>query len=246
MRGVLLLAVALAALGGCTGTMGSDTVPSLSDGGASDATTAALDATSSSADAGSMPTDSAVAPSDSSVTPRDMATTAPDSAVPGGSCSPSATPVGVEACQYAPNVTLYDCAGNPVELHSLCDVDISYVYTFAHWCPNCRTFAMDGANDLYAEYRESIPNFEMFFVITQTQTYQAPTAADCVAIRDQYSLTMPVLYDRDDVLFSVFGMRRNTADMVIRAGGKIVINGPWAEFTARGAIEGGYGECLAP
>jgi hypothetical protein len=162
----------------------------------------------------------------------------------GQSCSPTATPVGKAACEYVPNVTLFDCSGNPVELHSLCGASLSYVYTFTEWCPNCTSFATNGANSFYSQYKASIPGFEMRFVLTETGTGGKPGPADCARVRNAFGLTMPVLYDRDGVLESKLGMRVNSADLVVRAGGKIVINGPWAEFTVRTALEGGYGDCL--
>ena len=200
------------------------------------------------ADAGLGASDAQIIQADSSgetmgdATTRDGSVAAPDGAASGGSCSPSGT-VGVDECQYVPNITLYDCDGNPVELHSMCSKQISYLYTFADWCPNCIDFATNRANDFYSHYRETVTDFEMLFVITQTRDVAQPTAASCQEIRERYGLTMPVLYDPEGVTNSVLGMRVNTADLVMREGGLIVINGPWAEFTVTTAIEGGYGEC---
>lgn len=188
-------------------------------------------------DASAMPPRDGGAPSDAAPP------TGNDGSVASAMCSGAAGTVGIDSCEYVPDITLYDCDGNPVALHSLCDTEISYVYTYAHWCPNCISFATNKANDFYAEYRESVGDFEMYFVITQTERSEQPDAAFCQRVRDQYGLTMPVLYDRDGVTNSVLGMRVNTADLVMRRGGLIVVNGPWAEFTVRTAIEGGYGEC---
>ena len=225
----MLLALVMA---GCTdGTLDGE----MADAQVADSSTGSPDATTAPPRDGSAPSDAAPP-----VTESDGGR---DGAVASAMCSGAEGTVGVNSCEYVPDITLYDCEGNPVALHSLCGTEISYVYTYAHWCPNCISFATNKANDFYAEYQESVGDFEMYFVITETERRERPDAAFCQRVRDQYGLTMPVLFDRDGLTNSVLGMRENTADLVMRRGGLIVVNGPWAEFTVRTAIEGGYGEC---
>ena len=139
------------------------------------------------------------------------------------SCPPEG-PYGTSPGQVAPDVTLYDCDGNPVDLHGLCEREGAFVYTFAGWCPTCKAYASsDKPNEIWNKYREQ--SFDMYFVVTAPASYDvAPTQDTCAAYRDQYGLKMKVLFDPDGVTTSKLNMKINSGDLVLTRGAVIDIN----------------------
>lgn len=138
------------------------------------------------------------------------------------SCPPQG-PFGTGTGDVAANVTLYDCDGNPVELHDLCDLDAAFLYTFAGWCPTCKAFAASGKpNDIHARYENE--SFEMWFVVTSPATSGMPTQETCANYRDQYGLQMNVLYDPEGATQSALEMRVNSGELVLSRGALIEVN----------------------
>lgn len=132
--------------------------------------------------------------------------------------------VGTGVCDYVPDVTFYDCAGNPVRVRSRCGLGVTYFYVFADWCPGCKVYARDSANDFYASYRAALDGFEMFFLVTQDTYYTVATAELCRSVRDAYDLTMPVLFDRDG-RHSELGLNVNNDQLIVDASGRILLDG---------------------
>ncbi len=120
----------------------------------------------------------------------------------------------------APDVTLYDCSGAPVQLHSLCAHQAAAVYTFAIWCPVCKAHMENGEPQaLYAQYEND--DFDMFVVVTQTATGSLPNESHCIATRDAYNLKMPVLYDKDGALSASLGLAVNSGALALSQGARI-------------------------
>ncbi|MFW5740970.1 MAG: peroxiredoxin family protein [Myxococcota bacterium] len=145
----------------------------------------------------------------------------------GGASSPATCPpngpFGSVPGEVAPNVILYDCEGNEVQLHDLCGLDAAFIYTFAGWCPTCKSFASsDKPNEIYAKYKDE--SFDMWFVVTAPASPGTPTQDTCATYRDQYGLQMNVLYDPEGATQSLLGMRINSGELVLSNGAVIEIN----------------------
>ncbi|RLB44802.1 MAG: hypothetical protein DRJ42_31190 [Deltaproteobacteria bacterium] len=127
--------------------------------------------------------------------------------------------------QTATNVTLYDCDGNPVELHSLCRHRVAHVYTFAEWCPSCRTFVRDQLEVKHGQYA-AMGDLATWVVVTAV-TSGALDATGCRRIRDSYGIDTPgitVLFDPAGQTNSVLGMFPNANDLVMARHNRVVIN----------------------
>ncbi len=134
-------------------------------------------------------------------------------------CPPQA-PYGTEVGDTATNVTLYDCDGKPVQLHSLCSKKAAAVLTFAIWCPVCKAHMDNGEPQaLYAKHQAD--DFDMFVVVTQTATGATASEAHCKSVRDSYGLKMPVLVDKDDALSTTLGVAVNSGALALRRGARI-------------------------
>jgi hypothetical protein len=158
-------------------------------------------------------------------------------------CPPDG-PFGSGPGQTATNITLFDCDGNPVQLHSLCGRRVSYVYTFAEWCPNCRTFVREQIENEHVAY-SAMGDLATWIVVTAVSGGGSVDAAACQRIRDQYAIDTPgvtVLFDPTGETNSVLGMRVNTADMVMKPNNEIVINGPWAWSTVADGLNRAFSE----
>lgn len=138
-------------------------------------------------------------------------------------CPPQG-PFGTEPGDLAPNLTLRDCAGQPVELHQLCRHRAAYLYTFAAWCQTCQAAAASGEDEaLFEQFRDQ--DFAMWFVVTGTTSSAPPDAAYCQAVQVQYGLPMTVLYDAEGVTESVLDMLPNGDDLVLSRGAVVELNG---------------------
>ncbi len=134
-------------------------------------------------------------------------------------CPPQA-PYGKDVGDTATNVTLYDCDGKPVQLHSLCAKKAAAVFTFAIWCPVCKAHMDNGEPQaLYAKHQAD--DFDMFVVVTQTATGATASEAHCKSVRDSYGLKMPVLVDKDDALSTSLGVAVNSGALALSRGARI-------------------------
>lgn len=115
--------------------------------------------------------------------------------VAGVGCPPEG-PFGVDVGDTLADATLVDCDGVPFSLHALCDRPAVALFTFAGWCPPCRSAAEAAPAD-YAALLALDPDAEMVIVVAETNLFETPTLAYCEAIRDGYGLTMKVLVDLD-------------------------------------------------
>ncbi|MEZ4231145.1 MAG: redoxin domain-containing protein [Polyangiaceae bacterium] len=135
------------------------------------------------------------------------------------SCPPGG-PYGDAVGDVVPDVTLYDCDGNATSLHDLCEAPVSVVYTFAAWCPVCRSHMESGRpNQLLEEHRAA--GLEEWVVVTQKSDGSTADAELCALTRDTYSLTPKVLFDPDDSLRKRVGLQVNSGGLVMSGGGRI-------------------------
>ena len=146
-------------------------------------------------------------------------TATPDTGRP--SLCPPTGPFGTNAGDTAGEIELMDCDGTVHRLHDLCDKDAVWLWGYADWCPNCRTFANNHARRIYERFEGE--NFAAWMVITANSSFGPPTLAECVTIRDGYGLPMPTLIDPSGQLESVAGLPQpNDAHVVLRGGAEIV------------------------
>jgi hypothetical protein len=92
------------------------------------------------------------------------------------------------------------------------------------------------AEQRYNKYKAQ--GFEAYFVVAETGNYgQKADAAVCAAIRDEYGLTMPVLFDPDNLLGKAYGWATsppNERNIVFGPGAQIVFIG---HYTSQSTIE---------
>ncbi|MGE0322770.1 MAG: peroxiredoxin family protein [Polyangiaceae bacterium] len=135
------------------------------------------------------------------------------------SCPPTG-PYGSDVGDVFPDVTLYDCDGNAVSLHDLCEARVSVVYTFAAWCPVCRSHMESGRpNQLLAAHEAQ--GLQEWVVVTQKTDGSDADAQLCALTRDTYSLTPKVLFDPNDSLRKTVGVQVNSGSLVMTQGGRI-------------------------
>jgi hypothetical protein len=109
---------------------------------------------------------------------------------PSASCPPTGA-TGNRVGEIAPDVTLYDCDGTPVQTHASCGSPL-YVYSHSESCGACIYWAQTGANAFDAELEAA--GAEFYFVITIGRSGAAPDASLCERVRSEYGLNMPVFY----------------------------------------------------
>ncbi len=139
------------------------------------------------------------------------------------SCPPTG-PFGTEVGDVLANATAFDCDGNPVTLHSLCEREVSWVITYADWCSTCRSFAAGSANAIRETYADD--DVEGYLVITEDSSRGAPTTALCAQVRDRYSLEIGVLIDRDGSFSAALGAEGRSHPFVMTEGNVIA----WEQF----------------
>ncbi len=77
------------------------------------------------------------------------------------------------------------------------------------------------AEQRYQQYKNQ--GFETFFYVAETNSGQTPDANYCKAIRDQYGLTMPVLYGPLSALGSIgISGAPNDWNVLIDKGGQLL------------------------
>jgi hypothetical protein len=120
------------------------------------------------------------------------------------------------------------CDGNTYDLRALCERDAVWVVLFAGWCPSCRGFAGQ-VNDFVRPFVEaSQGGFAPFLLITEDAQYGAPDAAYCAAVRAQYGLEVPVLYDPNRATQQALAVRSNHVHLVFGRGNVIAFKGQYS------------------
>ena len=81
--------------------------------------------------------------------------------------------------------------------------------------------------------------YKQYLLINAAQS-GPPTSTYCAQVRDQYGLTFPVLYDPTGAFTNAYGFAgANEQNLVIKAGGEIVLNKRYAsQSEVQQAIEG--------
>lgn len=160
-------------------------------------------------------------------------------AVMAASCPPVG-PFGTEEGEIAADVTLYDCEGNEVRLHELCDAQVSWLFEFADWCPPCRSFARSDLQDVWTTY--SAMGVQAYMVVSEDADFAIADAADCAEIRDRYSLTMPVLFDPTGAVQTALDIDSNATNVIFDRGMRIRWKDKYAEDEVAGQLAAALSE----
>lgn len=139
---------------------------------------------------------------------------------------PAEGPFGTAVGDIAADVELFDCSGESVRLHELCDHDVTWLFSFADWCPPCRSFARNDAQNIYDA--NAGDEFEAYFVISADSSFGAPSQELCREITERYGLSMPVLFDPTGALQTTLGIDPNSQDVVFSRGMRIEWIGKYA------------------
>lgn len=140
-------------------------------------------------------------------------------------CPPTG-PFGAVAGDTVSNVTLYDCEGNAVELHSLCARRVSLIYSFAEWCPGCRDVLRDQMLQGHAALSER-GDLSTWVVLTATDDGSPVDPTSCQQVQDEFGVNVPgvtMLHDPEGQLNSVLGMRINESALVLKRRSTVVWN----------------------
>lgn len=144
-----------------------------------------------------------------------------------GALCPPAGPFGTAVGDIAADVTLFDCEGNEVRLHELCEAQVSWLFEFADWCPPCRSFASRDLENVWTTY--SAMGVQAYMVVSEDRDFAVADAADCAEIRDRYSLTMPVLYDPTGAVQTALAIDSNATNVIFERGMRIRWKDKYAE-----------------
>lgn len=137
---------------------------------------------------------------------RDAALDAPEmDAGPPPVCPPQA-PFGPNVGDRIGDITLYDCAGTPVQLHSLCETDVVWLWELAEWCSPCRRFA-DGEYDaIYERYETRYGDrFTAMAIITADDQLNLPNQVICEEMRETYGIDAPLYFDPTNTFRDLVG-----------------------------------------
>ena len=195
---------------------GGDTEPTLDAEPAED-TKAAVDAEPAD-DTGP----AADVPAEPDVMPEpDVPTTQAPDAGPGEvspACPPTG-PFGVTVGDVVADLALLDCDKNPVTLHSLCGNAVTWVYSYAEWCPNCKSNVKNvvGPRDV------ALGPLGLKTVLIAEQGNTGPaTATLCKALQTQVPASVLVLYDPTESFKTLLQQAGpNEISLVLSQGGRI-------------------------
>lgn len=127
---------------------------------------------------------------------RDAALDAPESDTGPPPICPPSPPFGGTVGDVLADFTVYDCAGTPVQLHSLCETDVIWLWQLAEWCSPCRRFADGAYDDIHNRYETAYGDrFAGLAVITADDELNLPNEAICAELRDRYGIEAPLYFD---------------------------------------------------
>ena len=135
----------------------------------------------------------------------------------------------------ARDVRLMDCDGVEHSLHELCESEAIWIFEYAQWCPPCRDFARDHANQIYARFRDQ--GVSAWMVISENNDFDPADATLCATVRERYGIEMPVLFDPEGRLQSTFAVAPNEVQLLMSRGGRIEWKGRYAGSQVEGRIE---------
>ncbi|MBN8613903.1 MAG: hypothetical protein J0L92_25120 [Deltaproteobacteria bacterium] len=132
-----------------------------------------------------------------------------DAFVPDAGPPPTCPPPG----PFGPNVgdrigdiTLYDCAGTPVQLHSLCETDVVWLWELAEWCSPCRRFADGEFDEINSRYESMYGDrFTGIAIITADDELNLPNQTICEELRERYQIEGALYFDPTNTFRDLVG-----------------------------------------
>ncbi|MEZ4466097.1 MAG: TlpA disulfide reductase family protein [bacterium] len=126
--------------------------------------------------------------------------------------------------ETAPDLELPDCDGVMHRIHAACGQPL-WIFEFAGWCPPCRQEAAGLQARADAAAARGI---QTWMIVSADDGFAAPDAADCRRYRDQYGLTLPVLYDAEGAFQRTWRVPANAVNVVLDAAGVVRFNRQFA------------------
>jgi hypothetical protein len=97
---------------------------------------------------------------------------------------PPMRPFGPDVGDVLGTFTVYDCAGTPFEIESLCETDVVWIWEFAEWCASCRYFADGNLDAVYSRYETAYGDrFAAVPIITADSELNLPNEEICRELR---------------------------------------------------------------
>jgi cytochrome c biogenesis protein CcmG, thiol:disulfide interchange protein DsbE len=132
----------------------------------------------------------------------------------------------------APDFTLEDLAGNPVQLSALRGQPVLLNF-WASWCPPCKE-EMPAMQRVHSEYAG-----QGFMILAVNTTYQ-DSESEARRFLQQGGLTFPVVFDRTGEASRLYETRALPTSFFIDADGiirEVVVGGPMSEALLRAQAE---------
>ncbi len=135
---------------------------------------------------------------------------------------PPMRPFGPDVGDVLGTFTVYDCAGTPFEIESLCETDVVWIWEFAEWCASCRYFADGNLDAVYSRYETAYGDrFAAVPIITADSELNLPNEEICRELRDRYGIEAPLYFDPTGTFRDRLGGLSNDVHAILTHGMRI-------------------------
>jgi len=115
-----------------------------------------------------------------------------DGGIGGAAPCPPPGPYGYELGDTLTDVALDDCDGQELRLHDLCGARVAMAINYYGWCPSCQHW-LELASALAESHGPR--GLTSLVVVTEDPLGEPATASYCLAVREAFELSVPVVYD---------------------------------------------------
>lgn len=135
---------------------------------------------------------------------------------------PPMRPFGTEVGDVLGTFTVYDCAGTPFQIESLCETEVVWIWELAEWCAACRYFASDEYDDIYTHFEDTYGDrFAGVAIITADSELNLPNEEICRELRDRYGIEAPIYFDPTGTFRDRLGGFSNDVHAILTRGMRI-------------------------
>jgi thiol-disulfide isomerase/thioredoxin len=114
---------------------------------------------------------------------------------------------------------VYDCEGNPLRIHTLCETEVVWIWELAEWCSPCRRFAEGPYDDIYTRYATTYGDrFAGLAIITADAELNLPDPLICQELRERYGIDAPLYFDPTGRFRDVLGGLSNDVHAIMTRG----------------------------